>query len=426
MIDYGILFSMLITNVGLLYWACSRIRDNYKKIMLIMATIGIFVYSGLGISTGFTDDKFVYDYLVFSNLFIASFFLWDYLGVRVPVGRISSSSLYYMLINNKWFLNISLLMYFLTFLVFVLYPVLRLEDLYLFYKNISLKLVFENRSISRMDTVLYTATVLRVILLPFFMIKLQSLRQQSKRGSFFLISILWVYLTTVCNMYIGRYELIIFALFIYMGSKKHIKLRMSEVFIGALVVILSVPALVYYQFYRLGADIPDMSYSEVFMILAQIEFSFPQYYYHAISLSESYSIINYLLWLFTLIIPSAIFENKANYALSINDLFSTHETGISIGDQGYNILLTGLLGEGFIIYGDSFFWLHAIFLSFALVIFANTIRQIKELDTMYLYMVALSASIARGGTQGYISIMVNAFLGYAVFRYVLGRLKNNY
>ena len=175
----------------------------------------------------------------------------------------------------------------------------------------------------------------------------------------------------------------------------------------SLMIVLSIPFLLWYEVFRLGGNVAEISLNESFKELIFKEADYPKYYeYINEYMYGNISAIKYLLWLIFLPIPSIIFPSKPTVAL--NTIFSEIFLGISKESYGYYVLLPSLLGEAFLIYGKYFYWIHAIVIGVVIAIVCKFMEKHKYLRYNNLFYSIYILTIGRGGSQGYLSYIINS------------------
>jgi hypothetical protein len=172
----------------------------------------------------------------------------------------------------------------------------------------------------------------------------------------------------------------------------------------SLIVVFSIPFLLWYEKFRIGGSLSDISLTESFKELIFKETDYPKYYeYINIYMNGNISAIKYLLWLIFLPIP---FPLKPTLAL--NTIFSEMILGISKGSYRYYVLLPSLLGESFLIYGKYFYWIHAIVIGVVIASICKFMEKHRCLTFNNIYYSIYILTIARGGSQGYLGYIINS------------------
>lgn len=429
-INYVVLFSMILVNGGLLLLTYRKIPQNSRRVYYLCSIISMFIFSGFGISYKEIGHEYLYEYILFSSIFIITLFLImksdknsqvldfisDKINAPIELDRNKDSMQY-----NRLFVVCTVLFY-LTFLIFLVVPEMRITQL---WNPPSATVIggYERISIEQDNKILDIALMMRTALLPFFMVHLNNLKKRRSNIWIVILVLLWIYLYFLSQSYISRYELVVMLIFLFvlLTAKKSEKLYISrrQLLIIAIALIISVPALLSYQYTRIGDTINDLTFGQALSELIGIELQFPKYYASAIILSEQISPLAYFLWFILLPIPSLLLPNKGALTIQLNRVFSSFILGINYGASGYYGLVPSILGEAFLLYGQYFFWIHAIFLAIMLGCICKILEKSSELSAFNLYIAIYSVAIARGGTQGYFGMVINSLIFYIVFRWLL-------
>ncbi|MDD3106471.1 MAG: hypothetical protein PHP65_01520, partial [Bacilli bacterium] len=76
----------------------------------------------------------------------------------------------------------------------------------------------------------------------------------------------------------------------------------------------------------------------------------------------------------------------------------------------FSIYLPSILGESFIIWGVSFYWLHAFLLGIMTGTTGLLLTKYRQLLFYSFFIVFRALAIGRAGSQGYISLIINGSL----------------
>ena len=80
---------------------------------------------------------------------------------------------------------------------------------------------------------------------------------------------------------------------------------------------------------------------------------------------------------------------------------------ISRDAANYYNSLPSLLGESFLIFGESFYFIEAIVLGIVIGVFFRYFMQSKKLSSLTLYMAIMLVTLGRGGETSYMSVIIN-------------------
>jgi len=429
-INYAALILMVVINCGLILITYRKIPQNTSQVYYLFSIISIFIFSGFGISYNEIGQEFLVEYIIFSSVFTITF----YIAIRSTKKKNKKSFISDKFINsikiditndkrkNNNFYVICTVLFYLTFFIFLVVPEVRISQLWN-PPNSTVIGGYERINLTQNNVILDIATMFRTLLLPFFMVYLYDLKNRGKNSKIFLLVMLWIYLYFLSQIYISRYEMIVLLVFLFVliTSKKNNGFRISknQLIIIAFVFVLSIPALLSYQYSRSGFALQNLTFGQACSELMGIELQFPRFYPSTVALSDKVSLIKYILWFILLPIPSFLLPSKGDITILINRVFSSYILGLDYGNAGYYGLLPSILGEAILIYNQYFFWIHAIFLAIMLAKLCKILEKIPELGVLNLYFAINVFTIPRGGTQGYFGMVINSLVFYIFFRWIV-------
>jgi len=165
------------------------------------------------------------------------------------------------------------------------------------------------------------------------------------------------------------------------------------------------PYLYDFEFLRLGASSGNLTSTEKLINLINKEIEYPSNY--ELMNTDQYKIPfkEYIKWLITLIIPKEIVNIKN--IVTINYVYSEKLFGIAYQGESFSVALPSLLGEGILLYGSSFSFIHAILLAIVSSFFV-CIYSDNQFSLWNLYIIIQMAIMPRGGSQGPISLVINS------------------
>ena len=197
---------------------------------------------------------------------------------------------------------------------------------------------------------------------------------------------------------------------------KEIKIDKKTVVLIVVAVIVLIPALVSFTDVRLGRSVTKLNFSDSLRALLEDECHYPEYYDICVQNAGLVDPIQYLLWIFFLPIPSAFWSSKpvVQIAYSFTGLF--YSTAVTASN--YSNLLPSVLGESFLIFGPYLFWIEAIIIGIVIGIYFNYFIQSKKLSMLTAYMLLMLATIGRGGSQSYLSVIINGSIVLILWIYI--------
>lgn len=429
-INYQALLLMVLINGGLLLFTYRLIPKNTRRIYYLFSIVSMFIFSGFGISYYEIGQEFLGEYLIFSTVFILSLFLTMRSTKNNKIITYMSDKIITPINNDlnmnskkgNTFYAFCTILFYLTFLVFLVIPELRISQVWNPPKATVIG-GYERINLAQNNIILDLAMMMRTLLLPFFMVYLYRLKLSGKSLKIIIFISIWIYFYFLSQIYIGRYEFIVFLIFLFvlLTSKQINKLYISgkQLITIAGVFIISIPTLLSYQYSRIGAEMQNLTFGHAMSELMGIELQFPSNYSVTIALSESISAIKYFLWFILLPIPSFVLPEKGEITILLNRVFSSSVLGVNYGETGYYGLVPSILGEAFLLYGQHFFWIHAIFLAVMLASICKFLEKMPELSAINLYIAINAIAIARGGTQGFFGLVINSLIFYIVFKWGL-------
>ena len=224
----------------------------------------------------------------------------------------------------------------------------------------------------------------------------------------FVLSILFEYMR---YEYLGRYKMMIYLLlilslkFVIKGVDFQIKKKHIVVLLAILFSLI--PFLYMYTFIRIGADADwNISFGGITRLFMASETYYPIFYNHILTSSflAELTPLQYVLWLIFLPIPSFLFPMKPTLE---SDTFTYSLTGLSYGEAGYSSQLPSMMGEGLMFFGNDFFWIHALLLSFIIVFIVKYLLKNKILLFCVFYFCVSIVTIGRVGGGAFMPLLIN-------------------
>lgn len=393
-------------------------KGESQRTILTLLNISIYVYSGIG--TCYKEVNNIY--ILYFLIFIASVDISIVLSFRHS--RKHSTEIttidYIYKRSPKLLMMLSILMY-IMIIINLIFPEVIIHKLWqpdLF----TLMGFFERTEDIRNNNISYLTNIMKINLLPFFFMYLYYLKQEKKSIKVILLVTLWIYMDFTVIGYIGRYQMIIYSILLFLiYFEKNGSVKKRFWIIAGVIFLLTIPLLLAYESIRLGVLVNNNStYIEKFKILAQKESNYPQYYSFLSTLKIEGIIIQYFTWFFTLFIPKRIIPINQ---IVINDLFTFYISGLTRGMRGFCIYLPSILGEAILIYGDYFFWIHGLFIGITIGFLYNVFSKSKSLLFWNYYLAVNILTIGRGGTQGFFSTIISSMLLTVIVAFIVKSSK---
>lgn len=384
-------------------------RDVYVKLAVYFFLIGYLIWSGIGIAYPDVDNGYMIQYAAFMLLFIIGAYVGGKFTNRLKIKpkKICCETPY---------VQLGAFVFWGLMLFKLVYPVNHIPDLF----GIKLSIVDVFAKKDSITFLTYLANTLLVLLRPIYYFYLY---KKCSAKKIVLLLVAEVYIGVAINGYISRSGLLSQALFIIFAvvAKKSGSIKMETVakktayilksyrkviVIMGIACVLMIPLLFEYQYYRLGVrSNAALSIMDKVDALADIEFGFPKLIGYCEQFFVWTNSIDYMKWFVTLVIPKKIINVPD--ILLINTELSTLVSGISYGTSGFSMFLPGLLGEGIMLYGPYFAWVHGLFLGVVIGVVIGIYSRYKDMQIWVVYLLINTALMCRGGSQGTIAILVN-------------------
>lgn len=409
----------LLTIAQLRFWQ-KRAEDMYEKIIYIFTTLSVCIYSGLGISYSNVSLYFIGIYFAFIVLLNGAIYFVFHLqfvnGLKLVQGKKIINRDYDVLIGQRIVIIFTILFY-ATLVMHLLYPTVRINVLWN-PPAPSTEMIYAKHAAASNTAILSFCDTLNIFARPFFLCYLQQQLKYGKRVKFVLMVLMWIYLVYLQYGYIGRYQIVIFVLFIffalYFMKNGEFVFPKKYVLLLLVVGIISIPLLLIYQYVRVGASYEGDSLAEAFSELIESEISYPQYYAAIETFAGESSIVTFLLWIVCLPIPSAIFPWKP--IVTITHSFTEHISGLVYGAQDYySSLLPSVLGEGMMVWGIEFSWIHALVIGVVIGFYLRWLHKYKSLSLLAVYQMLLLFTLGRGGASSLMGSFINGAIVILLF-----------
>lgn len=400
------------------------------KLLFVILTAGIFVYSGLGISQTSVNNIYMIHYFIFLIVLLSTIRLICSKRAIFTIGKRGYNKerrvkLTDRLDNNLDGMNKAIILFTVLFFAGhffnMIYPTNRLFSLFDFI-NFTSYGIHARRAEHNSYLLLKISDMISTATMPFFFVYLYDCAVGIKRKKIFgfILCLFWIVFEFGEYNYLSRYELVVYLGFVVMYfivcKYKEIKIDKKTVVLIVVAVIIMIPALVSFTDIRLGRSVTQMNFSDSLSALLEDESTYPKYYDICIQNSGLIDPLQYLLWIIFLPIPSALWSGKpvVQIAYSFTGLFYSKE----VTSSNYSNLLPSVLGESFLIFGQYLFWIEAIIIGIVIGIYFNYFMQSKKLSLLTAYMLLMLATIGRGGSQSYLSVIINGSIVLILWVYI--------
>ncbi|WP_454455451.1 hypothetical protein [Thauera phenylacetica] len=405
--------ALLVAFFSAVVFVSQRLFSGAERTAVLLMQLGFLLYSGLAAAT-----EGVPDFLIVSCCIFSAAFLFSYVVGRLMFGRLRIAEEGYwdaglQDVEARGLWKIFILFYFILLTLKLTYPEFKLSRIFS-PPPPDIKAWFLGRFEGDVNPFTKAIDYFLIVLTPFFYLGIYSLR---RRLSFILLLFfLSLYLTYVNDGYIGRgrvfFALVVFLVFVWSLRPS---LRPVLVSGAALLAPFLAVAFQYYGAARLGLDVNVVSFFSAFEYIYRSEFSFLAE--TGVPLIESgahVDLVKYFAWLITLPVPGFL-KGGLDVAL-VNYEISEIVLNRDVGGAGFYVVLAGLLAEAYYIYGQNFYWLHALMLGFIFAIYSSVLARSKHLLGVYAYVfVVFFYSLNRGGVASALPLVVNGFVVFAIF-----------
>ena len=431
------LIIFIIVELICFFFVWKFLYTGIQKMYYVFSVAGITIYSGLStVYKGVCDNYFI-PYLIFYLVYSISFVIGIRIKLKIGEGKIKVTyrkknfeRMNYIQEKNQreirsdW-LIICVFLFFSYYLVQLIYPEIRLSELF----NISLSIgdIFTRRELLRGNFVYQIFYYVNLLTISIFFIYIYKKKIEGKWKSSVGLFLLWYYLQVVVLGYISRNEMFIVCVFLLIlitnRKRKEIEINSRFIIIGICLFILLIPFLNAYEMIRLGASSQKIGVLESIQELLEKETNYGQYYQFCVNQSKFSLFFRYIIWLITLPLPSIVFGSIKNYGLATNEYFTVAFTGIQPGSSNYSVILPSIFGEALMFFGQNFFWIHAVFLGFFFGKFCTKMEINNNLKLLNLYFAVSMLILGRGGSQAVMPSMINYMVMYFIVMKLLPKEK---
>jgi hypothetical protein len=410
----------LVTGITLVVaWAGWRSLSDYKgRLFLLCNLVGLLFYCGIGYGhSGAVPNEYIVHYSTFIGLYCLSFALVlrcvqvfgnrysSWLEEEVSLGESIEQAAPVIIPLYLGVLSFSLV--YPEFLIYRLWapPFPSIFD----WWNEGL-----GRPLGETEMVLQS---IRSLLFPLFLIALYRVRFSIPLTVALIV--LPFYIDYCSTGYTGRSTLIAILCLIFVPMWLEYSSYRKQL---SLCLAISSPVLLAVMYVwsasregeLVGIDLPLW---EMVSELLRGETSFPIYSERILQFGQGMDVWRYFLWMATLPLPRILFPDKPT--VQLNYEIAEILGGILPGESGFTVILTGPITESFYIFGETFFWLHALIIGgLAAVAYRVSSRSPRCVYVYAYFLFAFSYVFPRAGAGGLIPIVINQFLSYyAIYIY---------
>lgn len=369
----------IITTTLLLYSWIFLVKERGVRIFFIFFIVMYLLYSGIGGALMYISNQYQYYYIAFTTcISIGLFFgLKSINNNRLPRRKFWSG---FLKIFIKRYANTIIILYLLSQILPLVYPVFRLTDLIHPPQPDFVNMLFERFNNGQKDVVLSINSLASSLIFPFYLLSLYKYRKKTLTLS---ILVLAPYYFQYCiQAYIGR-SVMLYAIIIILGTTYYSrpKLRKPIICISAVSIPTIIVFFVQYSIIRAGGVTENLDFEEAFSTLLEQESGYPLHF-DDILLLQGNHIGSYFVWLFTMPFPGFV---RGGLDVHFAAMFSEDILGRARTGTGFYILLPGIVGESVYLLGKQLFWINGLLYGFLMGVVYRFLTRYPQLLCILLY-----------------------------------------
>jgi hypothetical protein len=413
-IDFLTLLVIIGGSVGLGIIAFYFATTTWQRVMSLGVLTGLLLYSGVGAAYPEVPWTYLLYYFTFAFFFVLAFkfFCIFFLGVSRHAGRVLPKVFDHIDRSSAW--NVIIWVYIGLHFLPLLYPDIRIQQLLSPPAPDLISVLVRQWEKQEPGVFLRLLDYVKILFSPFFYISLYRYRNNISR--ILLIFMTLVYVQYVDIGIIGRSAVLMplmiigLTLWIY-----HPRFRTALVVGLAVLLPISLAASYVYGVIRIGGAVTDFDFWRAVSSVVEIETSFPRNVGMVIiEGGQRVNLLDYFQWIVTLPIPKMLTGEIAG--ARINYEISEYILGISPGEEGWYVVLPGLVAESVYIYGSYFFWLHGIFIAFLAAFVVRLMERTPQLFFLASFTIALFTYVLnRAGIGALLPVITNEYLLFYLF-----------
>lgn len=417
-IDFSAWLTITLTTLFVAIFALYKTNNGRLKLMLILMLASVYIYSGYGISYVEVSNRYVIHYIILIICLVLPFCFYKNKPVSYESDELSLLDEY--ILGHHVFIKRAAMLYLICMFIPLVYPNFKLFDI--FKSGFSgLEGFYDLRVEYKSNALIGITDTLRIFVQPFFMAYLTILQlNEKKRKAVFLFcsTVLMAYMR---YSYLGRYQMVIYALLIYLlcTSVKgfSVTIKMKQILLVAAAGFAAIPLLVMFTSIRVGNSYEgSVVFSEMLKMLIDTEAYYPIHYDHIVTSTylDSQTPATFILWLIFLPLPSFIWPGKPTLQ---SDAFTYSISGMHYGDVGYSSSLPSFMGESLMFFGENAYWIQGIIVGFVMVYIISTLSKHKTMTFFSIYLVVFVLTLGRGGASSYMSTLINGSVAVFIMNF---------
>lgn len=397
-VDYWILSLVAVGTILVVMFVFNHVKEMKTRVAIVLSALSIFLYSGYGIALEEVNNNYLYKYLIALFFFYLPFVLLA--DKRKNTNGIQPRYLENYLDKHNGFLRSTAYVYLFLIIIPLVFPNFRMFNV--FTSGITIEGIYDYLNAAAEDPFSRLTAALAVFFKPFFYAYIAFIRiKEPKSIRPFILFLSAFVIGVMDSCYIGRSSMVYTALLLFFLAfcikDGEFVITRKQILVILGVAIASVPFLYAYTFIRMGLESDAISFSDSLELLLATEATYPTYYDHILSsqtLRQAQSPFSVVLWLVFLPIPSVLWPGKPSLA---NDVFTFSLTGLHRTDFGYSSLLPSFLGESFMYFGGTFYWVYTFIMG---LVFALILKYLSQNRYMILFMLMLAVRMTAAGRAG--------------------------
>lgn len=425
--NWGTCLIIIGFTVVIFLLSCRK-ENSETKMLFGCMLLPTFLYSGVGIAYDSVPNKYILSYVLFCVglcFTVKAVFHTKLLFGRTTANINKTSNNGFDFDYNNQMVTLLAILFMITNGLHLIVPSFNLMKLFQPGLPTS-ELIYARRAAAKSNTILQLSSSINVFCLPFFCMYLKKLVEQRKKWVAVLLIFLWMYLDYLQYDYMSRYQIIIYLAFAFcIGAfVYHDKIIIVKKYVVVAIVlfIIMIPFINAYVDIRSGRSFEIQTMGNAVKSLVESEIFYPQYYDTCVSLYGSESILNFVIWLVFLPIPSVLFPYKPTVTIAYG--FTYAVSGLKYGAQAYySSKLPSVVGEGMILWGPWLVGFHGVVIGLFIGAYFKFIKKYNSLSVLYVYMILKLLTIGRGGASSYMSTLINGTIAMLLWGKLFNKIR---
>lgn len=408
-LEWAGIITLVTAVLFVLFW-CQLNRGRQRTVWLA-AVASVYVYSGIGIALKDVDKKNALYYFIY--IFVMGAFYILFVRFRFKSRSDFAAKMDRVLDvwdreNAKKIFIALVVMCLLLRTASLIYPVNHLTHFGLTYDSAN----NINNLTGRYSTVI---TLLTEILGPFFYIGICYLTNKTRNVALILTYDLLI--TLLYSGYFSRHELVTVVWitilhYINRGSASLHRAAAKKRRRAIVSLAVVFPILFYFMIVLMESRIASHTkYSFSDFIIGEIDY--PKYYQRIHQMAPMVATRDFFLQLLDSFVPLI---PTPKYNIDVNVMFSEQVLGVGMYSPYFFVVLPSALGEAFLVFGNTHYWMHAAVIALMLSMIYKLTREVRQLSILWYYYVAC---VLKFGRAGYEQLSQSVWLNFVVVNVVI-------